>query len=76
MPIFEYVCKECNCGFETLVRALTTVACPSCNSTSVEKQLSVFAAVAKNQASAAGDMPLAACGTCGDPRGPGACSID
>lgn len=74
MPIFEYVCKECHSGFETLVRASTTVACPSCNSTSVVKQLSVFAAGVKGQGPAMSDMPMAACGACGDPRGPGSCS--
>jgi putative FmdB family regulatory protein len=76
MPIFEYVCKECHNGFETLVRASTTVACPACNSTSVEKQLSVFAAGVKGQSPAMSDMPVSACGACGDPRGPGACSMD
>jgi putative FmdB family regulatory protein len=76
MPIFEYVCKACNNRFETLVRASATVECPACKSTSLEKQLSVFAAGAKPQGSAASDMPMAPCGACGDPRGPGACSID
>ena len=73
MPIFEYVCKDCNHGFEALVRASTTVECPSCKSTVLEKQLSVFATSVNGQ-SAAGDLPVAACGACGDPRGPGACA--
>ena len=76
MPIFEYVCRGCNKRFEMLVRASTTVECPSCKSTALEKQLSVFAAGGKGQSSAASDMPMAACGACGDPRGPGACSLD
>lgn len=75
MPIFEYVCKECSRSFEALVRASTTVECPSCKSTSLEKQLSVFAAGTKSQVSA-GDFPVGACGACGDPRGPGACSTN
>jgi putative FmdB family regulatory protein len=75
MPIFEYVCRKCNHGFEALVRASTTVECPSCKSTALEKQLSVFATSVNGQ-SAAGDMPVSACGACGDPRGPGACSLD
>ena len=76
MPIFEYVCRGCNNHFEALVRASTTVECPSCKGTSLEKQLSVFAAGVNGQRSAAGDMPMTACGACGDPRGPGACSLD
>lgn len=76
MPIFEYVCKACSNHFETLVRASTTVECPSCKSTALEKQLSVFAAGVKDQSPAACDMPMGACGACGDPRGPGACSLD
>jgi putative FmdB family regulatory protein len=76
MPIFEYVCNKCHSHFEALVRASTSVECPSCRSTSLEKQLSVFAAGVNSQGSAASDMPMTACGACGDPRGPGACSID
>ena len=76
MPIFEYVCRECRHGFETLVRSAEIVECPSCNSTNLEKQLSVFAAGGKGESGAASDMPVAACGACGDPRGPGACSMD
>ena len=76
MPIFEFVCKSCNSCFETLVRASTRVECPSCKVTNLEKQLSVFAAGVKDQGAAAGYMPATACGMCGDPRRPGACSID
>lgn len=77
MPIFEYVCRECTHGFEMLVRASQPAECPSCNSTNLEKQLSVFAPSVKNGNGAANEMPMmGACGTCGDPRGPGACSLD
>ena len=80
MPIFEYICNECRHGFEMLVRNGTTPECPSCHGTRLEKQLSVFAASVKSSGGAAGDMPgdmpLAACGTCGDPRGPGSCSLN
>ena len=75
MPIFEYVCRECHQGFETLVRAAKAVECPSCNSTNLEKQLSVFAPGVKEGSGAADEMPMSACGMCGDPRGPGACSM-
>ncbi len=73
MPIFEYVCKECEHQFEALVYGREKAQCPKCHSKKLEPQLSVFAVAAKgssNSTSAAG-----ACGTCGDPRGPGACSL-
>lgn len=85
MPIFEYVCKQCKGRFEALVRASTTVACPSCKSAAVEKQLSVFAPGRAPYARGKGgdlttspmsESDVAACGMCGDPRGPGACSLD
>ena len=76
MPIFEYICKECSHGFEMLVRSTTSAECPSCCSTSLEKQLSVFNASVPTAFGAARTIPEGACGTCGDPRGPGACSLD
>jgi putative FmdB family regulatory protein len=75
MPIFEYVCRDCSNRFETLVQNGRTVECPSCRGKKLEKQLSVFATAVKGQTSAASDMPMGACGACGDPRGPGACSL-
>jgi putative FmdB family regulatory protein len=74
MPIFEYACHDCGQQFETLVRSGTTPECPSCHSTELDKQLSVFA----TQGSTAQAAPLPAmgpCGTCGHPDGPGACSV-
>jgi putative FmdB family regulatory protein len=79
MPIFEYVCGKCDNRFETLVRSGSVVECPSCNSTNLEKQLSVFnasVATAFGAAKSVPDMSEGACGMCGDPRGPGACSLD
>ncbi len=44
MPIYEYVCDSCQAAFEKYVRAWgESVACPSCQSDQVEKQLSTFA---------------------------------
>ncbi len=78
MPIYEYVCKECRNGFEALVRGSTVPECPSCHGTTLEKQLSVFSASVQTAFGAAKSIPdeLSACGACGDPRGPGACSMD
>jgi len=71
VPIREYACHACGHEFETLVRSAETPACASCGSTDLEKKLSVFA----TQATSAASEP-AACGTCGDPRGPGACRLN
>lgn len=75
MPIFEYVCKECNKQFEALVYGSKKAECPSCHSSKLEQKLSVFAVGARG--ANASPMPSAGpCGSCGDPRGPGACSTD
>lgn len=71
MPIYEYQCKECGTEFELLVRSDTRLACPSCDSTQLEKQLSVFATAESTPAPAA----FAPCGACGNPDGPGACGM-
>jgi putative FmdB family regulatory protein len=75
MPLFEYTCQSCGHRFEYLVRADREATCPHCDSTSLSKHLSTFAVGAagapRSEASAGGP-----CGACGDPRGPGACSIN
>jgi putative FmdB family regulatory protein len=74
MPIFEYVCRDCRHQFETLVTASRQPVCPSCQGAALDKQHSVFAvSVSAKSASA---QPMGACGTCGDPRGPGSCSMN
>ncbi len=45
MPIYEYVCMECECHFEELVRQTdASPSCPDCGGARVVKQYSVFAA--------------------------------
>jgi putative FmdB family regulatory protein len=44
MPIYEYVCMECESHFEELVRIDEHPPCPDCSSANVSRQLSVFAA--------------------------------
>ena len=41
MPIFEYECRGCHDQFELLVLPKDTAACPSCNSTDLDKLLSI-----------------------------------
>ena len=75
MPIFEYVCRKCQHQFEVLVQGTGAMPeCPACHSKKLEKQLSVFAATTGGRNTGARALPLSACGTCGDPRGPGSCS--
>jgi putative FmdB family regulatory protein len=73
MPIFEYICQECQHEFEALVFGRDKAACPQCQSKKLNPQLSVFAVSAK--ASAPASAPQGSCGSCGDPRGPGSCSL-
>jgi putative FmdB family regulatory protein len=77
MPIFEYICQECQHEFEALVFGRDKAACPKCQSKRLSPQLSVFAVSAKGMAtrSPSSSASGSACGSCGDPRGPGACSI-
>ncbi len=81
MPIYEYVCRDCETRFEKLVRRFAEeVACPSCAGASVEKQLSVFAVASSTPAPA-----LAGCGGpgcagaeagCGAGACGGACALE
>ncbi|HTW59393.1 MAG TPA: zinc ribbon domain-containing protein [Terriglobales bacterium] len=77
MPIFEYICKECEHHFEVLVYGKEKAACPKCHATKLEPQLSVFAVSAKSSSASRSSAASqrGACGSCGDPRGPGACSL-
>lgn len=42
MPLYEYRCRACQQPCELLVRSGTTPTCPSCGSTDLERQLSLF----------------------------------
>ena len=74
MPIFEYVCKECDHEFEALVYGSQKAECPKCHGKKLAPQLSTFAVSAKGSSS---PRPSGGggCGSCGDPRGPGSCSL-
>ena len=86
MPIFEYVCKQCDKRFEALVRGSSAVQCPSCKSTSLEKQVSVSAkgrgVYAKGRSGDLNTSPVSesayasACAAVGDTRGPALSSDD
>ena len=76
MPIFEYACRECGHRFEKIVQGGKKPACPECGGRSLEKQLSVFAAATKTAGAPARRYAPGPCGSCGDPRGPGSCSMN
>lgn len=73
MPIYEYACEDCGHEFEALVRSDSTPECPKCQSTQLEKQLSVPGAVGASPAMA--DAMPSPCSTCGHPDGPGSCAF-
>jgi putative FmdB family regulatory protein len=76
MPIFEYICQECQHEFEALVFGRDKAKCPKCQSQSLSPQLSVFAVSTQGMsARRSASAPSGSCGSCGDPRGPGACSL-
>jgi len=44
MPIFEYICNDCNSNFELLIRSIDQdTKCPQCGSEQVTKLISTFA---------------------------------
>jgi len=74
MPIFEYICKDCNRQFEAVVQGSNSASCPGCSGSNLEQQLSRFAVGSGSAKSASPSM--GPCGSCGDPRGPGSCSMN
>jgi putative FmdB family regulatory protein len=67
MPMYEYVCQECQHGFETLVFGNERVECPQCKSPRLQKTLSL-----PGRPKVTASLP-AACKSEGPPCGP-ACS--
>ncbi len=61
MPLFAFTCQACGNDSELLVRGEESPACPACDSTRMEKQLSRFAPM---QAQTASPMPVG----CGAPQ--------
>jgi len=68
MPIYEYICDDCQTAFEKLVRNVREpVICPSCHGESVEKQLSTFACKGSDggfRSSVAGGCGASSCAGC------------
>ena len=65
MPIYEYVCMQCDSHFEELVRNGQQPDCPDCGASDVRKQLSVFAAHgSSSELPSFGSAPRASGGGC------------
>lgn len=62
MPLFDFVCQECEHSFETLVRNGASVNCPECRSEKVQKMLPLPARPPESAANA--------CKSDGPPCGP------
>ena len=74
VPIFEYRCDHCGHHFEAIVlNGRQPDLCPQCEQPDLRKQVSTFAAHASGSGSFTSGQ--AACGSCGDPRGPGSCRM-
>jgi putative FmdB family regulatory protein len=65
VPIYEYVCMECESHFEELVRGEQQVACPDCEATNVARQFSTFAVHGASTQPGFGSRPSAGGGCCG-----------
>ena len=66
MPIYEYVCMQCESHFEELVRNGEEPPCPDCGGPNVRRQLSVFAAHGVEQQPSFGGGGGGCCGgSCG-----------
>jgi putative FmdB family regulatory protein len=73
MPIYEYVCMQCESHFEELVRNGQQPDCPECGHANVRKQLSVFSAHGSSTQTSfgSGPAPRAGGGCCGGSCGCG-----
>ena len=76
MPLYEYACKTCAHEFEILVRGSETPSCPACHGAELQRKLSAFAAHTGGGNGVSARPAAGPCGSCGDPRGPGACSMN
>jgi putative FmdB family regulatory protein len=84
MPLLDFECLACDARFEELVRGnADRPECPSCGGRRLRRRLSAFGVRSREGLSGASLTPPpdaggggGGCGSCGDPRGPGACASD
>jgi putative FmdB family regulatory protein len=68
MPLFEYLCRDCNKPFEAFVTAERTPSCPACSGGNLSKLLSRLGMVGASSSrsdAAACEMPAPMCGAQG-----------
>jgi putative FmdB family regulatory protein len=70
MPIYEYVCDDCNAQFEKIViNRQQEISCPKCSSNKATIQLSVFSSAAggssKSSSGSSGSGGVCCGGGCG-----------
>ena len=58
MPLYDFHCRACQHRFEALVRPGGTPACPACQSTDLERQLSTFAVSSAERTRQAADKKI------------------
>ena len=71
MPIYEYVCADCDHEFEQLVMSVSArdqVNCPECGGLKVTRKISVFAA-GEGESPGPGGGGVGPCGQCCDTAG-------
>lgn len=76
MPIYEYVCRQCDREFDELIRNPRDEAalrCSACGSAEIERKLSVPAA--PQVAAGRSSLPTGGCGQCGMAE-PGSCPFN
>ena len=67
MPIFEYRCRDCGTKFERILTSSTAEAtCKNCDSSRVEKLVSLFAVSSPSGSAALSET--GPCGACGAPK--------
>jgi putative FmdB family regulatory protein len=66
MPLFAFVCRDCEKTSEILIRSEETPVCPQCGSRHMEKQMSHFAPMRGAESTPA---PMPACAGCSNAGG-------
>lgn len=66
MPIYEYRCRHCDSSFEEIVLSRDeAIACPTCASAEVERELSVFSSPGNRPGERAAGGGCGGCGPSG-----------
>ena len=77
MPLYEYVCQDCQTQAELLVQGSQQPECPTCGSAKLSKQFSVPAAHVSGGAPLPVYSPQMTGGGCGLPQcGSGRCGME